>query len=86
MNKDLIYALRVGDKIICNKEYYHRPFYVYNECDVYVILYVYIHNIDTYVVFAEHVYKKYPVHGFTEKELESNWVTIAEWRDRQILY
>jgi hypothetical protein len=84
MIKDLIPTLKVGDKIICDKAYFHSykgAGYMYNTGDVYNITRV---GAFFYPIFAEHEYKKYYAHGFTEKELENNWITIAEFRDKQI--
>jgi hypothetical protein len=83
MTKHLIHALKAGDKIICDKQYSHGSEYVYNECDVYNVIEAKWRS-SVYPVYAEHEDKKYPAHGFTEKELENNWITLAEWRDKQI--
>ena len=87
MNKHLIYSLKIGDIIICNKSYSATIGYQnkidYNAGDTFVINTIY--DLDkNYTYPIRGINNKNKDYGFSQKELEDNWITLAEWREQQI--
>ena len=87
MTKNLITTLKVGDKIICNKSYSVKVEYEriieYNTGDVYTLTIIY--ELDKWYPYPIHGKNSIDMeHGFSTKELETNWITLAEWREQQI--
>ena len=73
------------DIMVCNKTYKikeEEETYIYNESDVWIIKSIDLKS-KVYIVAAS-PYNKEEINWFSIYELETYWITLAEWRDKQI--